>query len=251
MLHVVPSNLYEQERKPQRSPIILHLLSGCKDCRIQESSIPHPPASAPFWPDPAHRVVVVHFSRESRHLKKGYTSALLLVPYSTLKSVIEHVDHLSDSRSPRSYGWNQWAQRDALLLTLDIEDISVRGFHFVPTWSYGSRVCVLLQRSWESRIHLLMFDLNPWAVKNARRTEDDRDAPSRRTPADSEASAEETYGQKYCDWFCIRRALLPYVVYHGPRADLGDHHHNDIALAATHNGFVVLVGGRHDCNFRL
>ena len=250
VLRVEPNITSKEEGKPGSGPIaVLYLLSGCKDCCIQESSIPRPPASAPFWPDPAHRVVVVHFSRRSRHLKKGYTSALLLIPYATLQSVIDHAERSPDPRFPRVvYEWNQWAQRDALLLALDIEDVSADGYRFAPTWAYGSRVCVCLRQTMKLRDHLLMFDLNPWAAKDARRTApagSDAPAPPASGPTPAAAHVEER-GQEYRDWFCIRRALLPYAVYHGPHVEFGDGHYNNVGFVATHNGFLVLVSGCRD-----
>ena len=222
---------------PSLPVIALSLLSGAEDCRVQESSIPEPPPSVPIWPDPSHRVTVVHFNRESKFVKKGHTSALILIPYTTLRDVVEWA-HDSHSKSSPVLEWNRWGQRDALLLTVDIENPHMSSSHFVRTWAYGSRVCVLLNSTWDFRGPLLTFDLNPWAAKLARRS----DASPPTTPIFlGKYPDPRQWKMNYKELLCIGRALLPHAVYHGPKIEWGTSHSFATLLMSTHNGLVVLV----------
>ena len=247
----------EQEEESNTGPnlpvVALSLLSGAKDCRVQESSIPEPPPSVPFWPDPSHRVTVVHFNRESRFVKKGYTSALILIPYTTLRDLVEWASHDSRSKSNRStfpvLEWNRWGQRDTLLLTVDIENPGMSYHRFVGTWAYGSRVSVLLVEGWLFRGPLLTFDLNPWAAKFARHS--DTSPPTTPIMLGKYPDPRE-WEVNYKELLNIDRALLPHAVYHGPYfvCDIDNY---TTRLLSTHNGFVALVSseiyGPHSCSF--
>ena len=246
MLHVFRFNPHNKDEGSndvdlERPVVILHLLAGSKACQIQDSSIPRPPSWAPFWPDPALQVTAVHYYRYSPHTRKGHHEApsLLLIPYATWRSLIDWADSSPSNRAAavRGLEWNKWAQQDTLLLTVDIDNGSLRGFNFVPTWTYGSRVCVLLERNWETR-PVLVFDLNSWAAKYARHVEL-LEGPLAAVPA----HGDQKWAEQWREHLCVSRAaLLPYAVYHGPKVTMDSSFRKKSLVVATHSGFMTVVG---------
>lgn len=125
--------------------------------RIQESSIPCPPSTQPFWTDPALRMIVVKLADESA----------LLIPYETVCQEISAPlakRHTSERKGPTRLAWEDWRAKAIPLVPTVTPPSPLDGWQFENCHSYGSRVVV---NAFEQIA--IVFDLNPFGARNARR----------------------------------------------------------------------------------
>ena len=192
--------------------------------RIQESSIPFPRSpTEPFWTDPALRMVVVKLTDESA----------LLIPFKTFLSQISAAQIRKQATpervEPPQLTWEDWR---AHTFPLVAPETKYPMWSFKHCHSYGSRIVV------NGYKHLaVMFDLNPWAARNARRFPE----PSRRSDGSKTPK----------DLFNTRDVTLPHGVvldewYRG--MGLGQ---STPGLATDPMGFTEVVSAHtRSCGFR-
>ncbi|TFK90491.1 hypothetical protein K466DRAFT_660763 [Polyporus arcularius HHB13444] len=188
-------HVYRYDPAPEAEPVssrarrhVLELGLPAKDARIQESSIPFPPpCTAIFWPDPKQRIYVIALGEHSS----------LLIPYSTFRCLLETLQVTpTPSSEPTRLAWESWGPESTLRLDLE------RRHHWKTNccYSYGSRVAVFSfdKDSRSPDCTVVIFDLNPWAVRHAQH------CPPK-TPTNPKVA------------FGTDRATLPHLALHGPR----------------------------------
>ena len=161
--HLLVENFGAQNEEERSLGLSLEIPPHYKASAISASSIPSPPSQhpQPFWTDPALRVVVVRMSTED---------AALLIPYKTFREALSLAaavkrNRTTDRMSPGySMAWEQWSRRGVLLVRIPETESIWLQWNFQLCQAYGSRVPVQ-GSDWPVTI----FDLNPWAERNARR----------------------------------------------------------------------------------
>lgn len=212
-------HVYRYDPAPEAEPVssrarrhVLELGLPAKDARIQESSIPlPPPCTAIFWPDPKQRIYVISLGEHSS----------LLIPYSTFRCLLETLQVTpTPSSEPTRLAWESWGPDSTLRLDLE------RRHHWKTNccYSYGSRVAVFSfdKDSRSPDCTVVIFDLNPWAVRHAQH------CPPK-TPTNPKVA------------FGIDRATLPHLALHGPVVSVGLPGQAPPMLTMDIRGFTAVV----------
>ncbi|RPD74966.1 hypothetical protein L226DRAFT_613173 [Lentinus tigrinus ALCF2SS1-7] len=194
--------------------------------RIQETSIPvRPSSTVPFWPDPDLRIFVVVL---------GDCSALL-IPYSTFRTLLYHPEsaHTSPRGRAKPIPWKNWGPHATLLLHLPYAE----RVNFWTYWkmrycySYGSRVAISCYSDYGTSHtgEVFVFDLNPWAAREARRYPPTMSPDSRYL--DTPTTAKAAFGTE--------RAAIPHAILHegGLSRSFGQ---APPVLAMDHRGYTTV-----------
>ncbi len=140
---------------------ILRLDLPSRDCRprVQESSIPVAPASAPFWPDPKLRVILVAYSRS---LRRG-----IIIPFRTFGHWLDRIVLDATISSYHSLvDWKEWGPSGTALLD---SPSGMRPSRMDRTYPYGSRLSFLVHdRDASQHIGVVTVEINPIGRKLAR-----------------------------------------------------------------------------------
>ncbi|KAI0749702.1 hypothetical protein C8Q80DRAFT_1269538 [Daedaleopsis nitida] len=203
----------------QQEYVLNLVMPSCQDpgSEIQESSIPVPAAAnAPFWSDPALRMVLVTL---------GDNSALF-IPYTTIQSLLSPAHATPEPiHEMRMVSWDLWGPRGSLRIPASANR---RTWSYRQCYSYGSRVAVFLFDDERESGNIIMYDLNPWAARYARHM-----------PPEIGELAHHKTGLGCLELEEDADGILPHVVFHGSYIRLGLDQAPPI-LATDHMGFTAV-----------
>ncbi|KAI0701904.1 hypothetical protein C8T65DRAFT_656101 [Cerioporus squamosus] len=207
--------------------VSLRLPGGSKLKRIQESTIPSPPADVPFWPNPSLRMITVGLDDSAASSRQKHFPVGLLIPFETLQSILA-----LHAASRTRVQWDAWGPRRSLLLYVSTS-YHYLGRNFVKSQSFGSRLAVPLTHhgSWMPG-GIAVIDINPYAARYSRN-------PHLRGTWEAELP-------RYLDlksYFGTESAALPHVIHYVAGLNV----RGTGTVAADPYGFTIVSAT--DCRF--
>lgn len=130
---------------------------------------PAPPSSTcSFYPDPDLSVLPIDFyftHRDSSAARgKRQFKYTILIPRATFMT---HIERASSSGRTSMLAWKEWGPDGSLVL---VRPDSIGRHNKVAYLSYGSRLAALeYNHEHPPSARVLIYDVNPWAAKDARR----------------------------------------------------------------------------------